>query len=136
MTSPSFAPLRLITVDTEDTVRIELHGDLDHDNAGMLLAQVTTQLAGRHDLEHLHLHCGGLDTTDSTGLSVLLMIRRRTAEAGVNLHLDDRPAKLDRLLETTGTLEYLTTPAPTDGIRPLRGDATSTARAPRPEGLG
>ncbi|MFE6165789.1 STAS domain-containing protein [Streptomyces sp. NPDC056486] len=117
MTTTPPSPLRLTTVDTEDTVRIELHGDLDHDNADHLLHAVTDKLAGHPRLGDLHLHCAGLDVIDSMGLSILLMIHRRTSAAGVRLHLDDRTAKLDRLLTLTGTLDHLT--APLTGQREL-----------------
>ncbi|WP_328826248.1 STAS domain-containing protein [Streptomyces sp. NBC_00252] len=110
MTTTPPAHLRLTTVDTETTVRIELHGDLDYDNADRLMTTVSGKLAAHPRLHDLHLHCGGLDVVDSLGLSVLLMIRRRTSEAGVRLHLDARSAKLERLLTVTGTLEHLTAP--------------------------
>ncbi|MER5967809.1 STAS domain-containing protein [Streptomyces sp. NPDC002057] len=105
--------LRLTTVGIQDSVRIEVHGDLDYDSADLLLEEATAQLAARPALTDLHLHCAGLGAVDSMGLSALLMIGRRTTVAGVRLHLDDRPANLDRLLELTGTLDYLTTPLPT-----------------------
>ncbi|MFD3411218.1 STAS domain-containing protein [Streptomyces cyaneofuscatus] len=105
--------LRLTTVDIQDSVRVEVQGDLDHDSADLLLEEVTAQLAARPALTDLHLHCADLGAVDSMGLSALLMIGRRTTVAGVRLHLDDRPAKLDRLLELTGTLDYLTAPLPT-----------------------
>lgn len=100
--------LRLTTVALEDGLRVEIDGDLDYDSADRLLETVTEQLAERPGLGRLHLHCAGLGVTDSMGLSILLMIRRRTTAAAVQLHLDDRPANLDRLLEITGTLEHLT----------------------------
>ncbi|MGW2401830.1 STAS domain-containing protein [Kitasatospora sp. NPDC001664] len=118
MTSSPLTPLRLTTVDAGHVLRMELHGDLDHDSADLLLDQVTARLAERPALEHLHLRCAGLDTVDSTGLSVLLMIRRRTDTASVQLHLDDRPARLERLLRVTGTLDHLTAVSPVgDGGR-------------------
>ncbi|WP_372346504.1 STAS domain-containing protein [Streptomyces sp. KL116D] len=42
------------------------------------------------------------------GLSVLLGLRRRTDEAGAALALSNRPPRLNRFLEITGTLDYLT----------------------------
>ncbi|MFD7876791.1 STAS domain-containing protein [Streptomyces sp. NPDC059766] len=131
--------LHLTTVDSEDTVRIEITGDLDYDHAGHLLDEVTAQLGSRPHLTDLHLHCAGVGTVDSTGLSVLLMIRRRTTAVGARLHLDDRTAMLDRLLDITGTLEYLTeTPPPAaapshqHGTEPLM--TKGTAQADRPTG--
>ncbi|MFF4098657.1 STAS domain-containing protein [Streptomyces sp. NPDC001903] len=110
MTTPPPEYLRLTRVDTGDRVRIELDGDLDHDTADHLVNAATAQLAARPGLGHLHLHFGGLGTIDSIGLSALLMIGRRTTEAGVRLHLEDRPANLDRILRLTGTFDHLTAP--------------------------
>ncbi|MFE3164217.1 STAS domain-containing protein [Streptomyces sp. NPDC059224] len=105
--------LRLTTAGAQDEVRIEIDGDLDFDNAGLLQDEATRLLTGRPGVKHLRLHCAGLGTIDSTGLSVLLMIHRRTTAAGVGLHLEDRPANLERLLDITGTLDLLTAPPPT-----------------------
>ncbi|MFC8700318.1 STAS domain-containing protein [Streptomyces parvus] len=123
--------LQLTTVDEQNSVRIELHGDLDHDNADLLVQEATDRLAARPALTDLHLRCARLGAVDSMGLSALLMIARRTAEAGVRLHLDDRPARLERLLSLTGTLGHLTAPPPT---RPPAPSATgaSTGAAPPP----
>ncbi|MDH6229034.1 STAS domain-containing protein [Streptomyces sp. MJP52] len=105
----TFPPsLHLTTVTAEDSVRIEITGDLDYDNAGLLLNEVTARLGARPRPGDLRLHCAGVGAIDSTGLSVLLMIGRRTASAGTRLHLDERPAMMDRLLDLTGTLEYFT----------------------------
>ena len=137
MTTPS-ARLRLTTVDTEATVRIELRGDLDYDNADCLLEAVTAQLAARPRLEDLHLHCAGLGVIDSMGLSVLLMIHRRTGLAGVRLHLDDCTPRLLRILTITGTLDPLTASPSTAASPPAdTGEAPSAgaeARAARPTG--
>ncbi|MDX3074048.1 STAS domain-containing protein [Streptomyces sp. MI02-7b] len=105
--------LQLVTASSEDTVRIEITGDLDRDNAELLSDEVTAQLDARPDLKDLHLHCAGIGAVDAMGLSVLLMISRRTTAAGTRLHLDDRSAKLDRLLDITGTLAHLTATTPT-----------------------
>ncbi|MFE9928556.1 STAS domain-containing protein [Streptomyces sp. NPDC005533] len=101
-------PLRLTYVDTVDTVRIELHGNFDYECADDLLDAVVRILADRTGMTDLHLHCGNLTAVDSTGLSTLLMIRRLTDTADVELHLVDRPVCLDRILELTGTLGHLT----------------------------
>ncbi|MFJ1901219.1 MULTISPECIES: STAS domain-containing protein [unclassified Streptomyces] len=113
-------------------MRIELHGDLDFDNADVLLEEVTTQLSARPGLKDLHLHCGGLGSVDSTGLSILLMIGRRTSAAGVRLHLDDRTVRLDRLLVVTGTLDYLTARLPNGVPEPWTSE--ENVRAARPTG--
>ncbi|WP_299531537.1 STAS domain-containing protein [uncultured Streptomyces sp.] len=126
-------------------LRVELHGDLDHDSADPLLSAVTEELAGRPGLSDLHLDCAGLGTIDSTGLSVLIMIRRRASEAGVQLHLDERGPALERMLAVTGTLRPLTetltsdgTPAATAAAReltpPVGGAASQQSRPSAPDG--
>ncbi|MFH9264767.1 STAS domain-containing protein [Streptomyces sp. NPDC017546] len=127
--------LRLTTLDSEDSVRIEAHGDLDYDSADLLVNEVTAQLSARPGLTDLHLHCAGLGTVDSMGLCALLMISRRTAAAGVRLHLDERPAKLDRLLDLTGTLDHLTAPPPTGTVRSsMTGEISTAVRPIGPDG--
>ncbi|MFI1931510.1 STAS domain-containing protein [Streptomyces sp. NPDC020330] len=127
--------LRLNTLDSEDSVRIEAHGDLDYDSADLLVNEVTAQLSARPGLTDLHLHCAGLGTVDSMGLCALLMISRRTAAAGVRLHLDERSAKLDRLLDLTGTLDHLTAPPPTGTVRSsMTGEISTAVRPIGPDG--
>ncbi|MFE4860509.1 STAS domain-containing protein [Streptomyces sp. NPDC056670] len=126
MSSFPSSHLRLTAVDTETTVRIDLRGDLDYDNADLLLDAATAKLAAHPRLSDLHLGCAGLGSIDSTGLSVLLMIRRRTDAAKVLLHLEDRTPALDRLLTITGSLEYLTA-LPTSAARQTSGPGESRA---------
>ncbi|SFF79453.1 anti-anti-sigma factor [Actinacidiphila alni] len=136
MTPTPFTGLRLTRVDADGTVRIEVSGDLDYDSADDLMTAVTAELAAHPQLDDLHLHFGGLGLVDSMGLSVLLMIHRRTTEAGVRLHLDDRTDDLDRLLALTGTLEHFTAdpdgaadPAPAAESRPDDGARADPARS-------
>ena len=53
----------------------------------------------------LHLDFSELTFLDSTALPRLLMLHRRTSQAGVALHLDHRPQFLDRVLQVTGLFE-------------------------------
>ncbi|MEU5370564.1 STAS domain-containing protein [Streptomyces sp. NPDC005951] len=112
MTTHPEQHLQLTTVDLQDGVRIEIRGDLDYLSADVLMEEATAQLADRSTLTDLHLGCADLHAVDSMGLSALLLIHRRITAAGVRLHLDDRPAKLDRLLSLTGTLEFLASAQP------------------------
>ncbi|MFH7595738.1 STAS domain-containing protein [Streptomyces racemochromogenes] len=123
MTSTPSAPLGLTYSASHGTVRVELSGDLDHLHADLLLEAVDEVLTVHAGLDHLRLDCAGLSAVDSSGLAALLMVRRRTGEAGVDLHLDARTVQLDRLLEVTGTLEYLLAPAagPQARLRTGRG---------------
>ncbi|MFE1479014.1 STAS domain-containing protein [Streptomyces cyaneofuscatus] len=126
----------LTTLDTQDSVRIEVHGDLDYDSADILVNEVTAQLTDRPGLTDLHLHCAELTAVDSMGLCALLMISRHTTAVGVRLHLDERPAKLDRLLDLTGTLDHLTAPPPTGTVKPsMTGESTMAIRPTGPDGL-
>jgi anti-anti-sigma factor len=106
---PAAAPLHLSTA-AEDarTLRVAVRGDLDYDTAEELLEAVDAGLTAYPGTRELRLDCGGLSHCDSMGLSVLLTVHRRTSAAGIRLRLDDRPQPLDRLLDVTGTLEFLT----------------------------
>ncbi|MGW5399369.1 STAS domain-containing protein [Streptomyces sp. NPDC003952] len=127
------SPLRLTYLDADDTVRIELHGDFDYERADDLLDAVVRILADRTGLKDLHLHCGNLTAVDSTGLSTLLMIRRHTDVAGVQLHIVDRPVCLDRILELTGTLPHLTAGRTGQGGQGASSPATRAEAAAREE---
>lgn len=86
---------------------LRVGGDLDYQSTGGLVTAVTDALAGPAVTE-LHLDFSELTFCDSAGLSGLLLIHRRTSTAGVHLHLDNRPAQLQRILDITGVLEHLT----------------------------
>ncbi|MEU3891444.1 STAS domain-containing protein [Streptomyces sp. NPDC029041] len=92
------------------SVRLALTGDLDYDSCAELLERVRTALDGGGDVRELHLDCRELRLVDSMGLSTLLQIHRSAGRDGIAFHLDDVGPALRRLLELTGTYEYLTTP--------------------------
>jgi anti-anti-sigma factor len=92
-TSPGSASLRVT-------------GDLDYETIDELV-NTTSQLLGRQvGLTDLHLDFSGLTFLDSAALSGLLLLRRRTSEAGVVLHLDNRPSFVDRVLHVTGVVGH------------------------------
>ncbi|MEU5208999.1 STAS domain-containing protein [Streptomyces sp. NPDC020742] len=101
------------------TAHLHVVGDLDYDTADDLLDLAVRQLSVQPALRDLHLDCARLTVCDSSGLSALLAIRRRTGAAGIRLHLDHRPRILERLLTVTGTLAHLTAP-------PAEGDEVTT----------
>jgi anti-anti-sigma factor len=84
-------------------------GDLDFETTGRLVDAVSTVIAEQLALREIHLDFTDLTFCDSVGLSGLIRVHRRAVAAGVQLHLDERPAHLNRILDVTGTLEYLTT---------------------------
>lgn len=85
-----------------------LSGDLVHLHAEQLLGAVDERLDHHGELRELWIDCEKLAACDSRGLSVLLMVRRRTESLGITLQLVNRTRLLDRLMERTGTAEYLT----------------------------
>ncbi|MYS39498.1 anti-anti-sigma factor [Streptomyces sp. KhCrAH-43] len=103
--------LHLTTTDFRDSVLVEIHGDLDYAGADRLVAEVASRLSEGTAPSELRLRCAHLGAVDSMGISALLMIRRLTTAAGVRLHLDDRPDKLERLLDLTGIRDHLTGPS-------------------------
>ncbi|MFE2537807.1 STAS domain-containing protein [Streptomyces sp. NPDC059371] len=92
--------------DSASAVHLDVHGYVDYESVEYFMAGAIAHLSAP-GLRALHLGCGGLNGLDSMGLSTLLMLRRRTDAAGVTLHLDHRSPALERLLEITGTLDYL-----------------------------
>lgn len=131
MTSLPSAPLGVTYSSSQEDVRVELSGDLDHRHADLLVEAVDRLLAAHPGLRDLRLDCSGLSAVDSSGLSALLMVRRRTDRAGAGLHLDGRTVQLDRLLEITCTLGHLT--APSAGERALRRTGGGTGRSGQTE---
>ncbi|MBN9792468.1 anti-sigma factor antagonist [Pseudonocardia sp. TMWB2A] len=91
-----------------DLATVAPAGDLDYATSDALTDAVAALLADRPGLRELRIDCAGIEYCDSYGLSSLLMIRRRTRAAGVELHLDNRAGALERLLRVTNTLEHLT----------------------------
>ncbi|MCX3291093.1 STAS domain-containing protein [Streptomyces sp. NEAU-H22] len=92
------------------TVRLALTGDLDYDTCGELLRRVRTALDGHREVTDLHLDCRELELVDSMGLSTLLEVHRSAGRDGIAFHLEGIGPALRRLLELTGTYEYLTSP--------------------------
>ncbi|MFG2976890.1 STAS domain-containing protein [Streptomyces sp. NPDC048331] len=131
MTNSPAAPLRLSSRHADDTLLVELRGDLDHRHADLFVETVGRALTGHRRPRTVRLDCAGLTTVDPSGLSALLMVRRRTDEAGAVLHLDGRPPQLERLLEQTGTLAHFTahpgsrTPRTAPGEDPTRTHSAS-----------
>jgi anti-anti-sigma factor len=98
--------LSLTITTTPRSACLRVAGDLDYLTIDDLVDTVA-QIMGQHgDLANLHLDFGGLAFLDSAALSGLLLIHRRTAAADVRLHLDHRPAFLDRVLHVTGLFSH------------------------------
>jgi anti-anti-sigma factor len=95
--------LTITTAERSATLRVS--GDLDYQTADDLV-EVGTKLLEQNDLSDLHLDFSATAFLDSAALSGLLMLQRRAAQSGVDLHLDHRPPFLDRVLQVTGLFSH------------------------------
>ncbi|MET8770481.1 STAS domain-containing protein [Streptomyces sp. NPDC004658] len=111
-----------VTVRRESTtLTVMVGGELDYDTSDDLLSEVSRQLTGgQPPPADVRLDFRELAYIDSSGLTALLMIHRRTSALGATLHLDNRPAHLDRVLHFTDVLDHLT--APPHGPRVQRAE--------------
>ncbi|GGT15650.1 STAS domain-containing protein [Streptomyces chromofuscus] len=92
------------------TVRVS--GELDYDTSDDLVETVVEHLTAEQSPPlDVRLDFGDLTWIDSSGLSALLMVHRRTSALGATLHLDNRPEFLERMLRITNVLGHLTGPA-------------------------
>jgi anti-anti-sigma factor len=105
---------------TARSASVRVVGDLDYATTGDFVDAVCELLAQQPTFVNLHLDFSELSYCDSAGLSGLLLIHGRASGAGIRLHLDHRPPFLDRILDITGMLEYLTTPPRQDARSPAR----------------
>jgi anti-anti-sigma factor len=96
--------LTLTTAPGSASVRVR--GDLDYETIDELVDTTSQLLSQQAGLTDLHLDFGGLTFLDSAALSGLLLLHRRTSQAGVILHLDNRPSFVDRVLHVTGVVGH------------------------------
>ncbi|MFJ3670477.1 STAS domain-containing protein [Streptomyces sp. NPDC090106] len=90
------------------TLVVRVSGELDYDTSDDLVATVTEHLtAPGTPPRAVRLDFTGLTLIDSSGLSALLMVHRRTRALGAALHLDNRPVMLERMLQMTNILDHL-----------------------------
>lgn len=110
MTDPHPTDFAVSVVREPHTLMVRLSGELDYDTSDDLTSAVAEHLAEPVPVHDVRLDFGELTWLDSTGLSALLMIHRRTSSLGARLHLDNRPDVLERMLRMTNVLEHLTAP--------------------------
>jgi len=91
---------------------MRLTGDLDYESVDEFVDTSSHLLAQQVDLVDLHLDFSELTFLDSAALSGLLLIQRRTSHSNVELHLDNRPPFLDRVLQVTGLFGHFITSDP------------------------
>ena len=85
---------------------VRVAGDLDYETADEVVEAASQLLARQVKLIDLRLDFSGLTFLDSAALSGLLLLQRRATQSGVQLHLDHRPAFLDRVLQVTGLYDH------------------------------
>ena len=81
-------------------VTVLVTGEVDLDTAPAVRDEVLRHL---HGGATVHLDLGDVTFMDSSGLHVLLATSRRAAEVGADLQLARVSARVQRLLELTGT---------------------------------
>lgn len=101
--------------ETDRSATVTVAGELDFVTTNTLVDYVSELLTANETLDDLRLDCADLTFCDSAGLSGLLNIHRQTSPAGIQLHLDRRPPHLERLLDITGILNFLTATPGTSG---------------------
>ena len=117
--------LTITTAARSASVRVA--GDLDYQTTDDLVEAASLLLTEQNTVSDLHLDFSELTFLDSAALSGLLMLHRRTSQAGVALHLDHRPQFLDRVLQVTGLFDHfdLTRSDAETGDPGLLGQASS-----------
>lgn len=90
------------TTTAPQSVSVRIPGDLDYETIDDLVDVASQLLTQPNELSDLHLDFSETTFLDSAALSGLLLLHRRTTQASIELHLDRRPAFLDRVLQVTG----------------------------------
>lgn len=90
---------------TPDRVIVALEGELDMASAPLL--QSTLEDRALASLPLLVLDLGQLQFIDSTGLRVVLAVRKLCAQRGQQLAVTRGSAQVERLLSVTGVAEHL-----------------------------
>jgi anti-sigma B factor antagonist len=97
--------LELESRPTGDGTRVVVRGEVDVATAPQLRDALSALVdAG---VTHIALDCRGLDFLDSSGIGVLIALRKRL-DTGGSLTLEAPPAHVRKVLELTGVTEYLT----------------------------
>jgi anti-sigma B factor antagonist len=84
-----------------DVIEVALHGDLDSSSAPAWRARLLAISATQPDVL-LRLRLGELEFIDSTGLGVLIGLRRHAVAGGGDVELVDVPDKVRTVLTVTG----------------------------------
>ena len=98
--------LGLVARREEDALQLTLAGDLDMSAAFKVEPQLD-RLVAEPDLRRLVLDVAAVEFIDSAGLGTLLSIRERTEQLGVEMHVVNVPAPVQRIFDLSGTSTLL-----------------------------
>ncbi|MEZ0074646.1 STAS domain-containing protein [Planotetraspora sp. GP83] len=118
------APVHLTRVPTDppgDVLVMALNGSLDFSNAERLRDDLQAALAPEHG--GLVLDMAGLDFCDSTGIRILLVIRKLLQERGGSVTLAGLNARLTRIFRVTGLIHAF-------AVHPGVAEALGSKRGP------
>ncbi len=82
---------------------VTMIGELDLANAPLLRTELLAGLAAGCD--HLTIDLGRLTFLDSSGMGVLVVVRKRAIESGGFVHLVSVPARVRQVLDRCGLTE-------------------------------
>ncbi|HSA53392.1 MAG TPA: anti-sigma factor antagonist [Yinghuangia sp.] len=121
MTTGSIPPLFTVrvTVPAPNRARVHVGGEIDMDSGPRIEALMYRQIDNGRI--HIEVDLGSVDFMDSSGIHLLLRVRRRALDAGGGLDLLAAGPRVVRLLEVAGLTEIL--PAPRRVVPALDGDA-------------
>jgi anti-anti-sigma factor len=92
-----------VTINGDDlTAIIQVTGDLAYGSTDVFVRTIADLTARARGLRHLRVDMAALSFFDSAGLASLLTAHSQAVAAGMELHLDNRPAQLNRVLDITG----------------------------------
>ncbi|WP_436777916.1 anti-sigma factor antagonist [Yinghuangia sp. YIM S09857] len=110
MTTGSNPPLFTVrvTVPAPDRARVHVGGEIDMDSGPRIEDLMVRQIAGGR--VRIEVDLGSVEFMDSSGIHMLLRVRRHAQEAGGGLDLLAAGPRVVRLLEVTGLTEILPVP--------------------------
>jgi anti-sigma B factor antagonist len=99
------ADLKLESRKTDDGATVVVRGEVDMATAPQLRDELVALVDG--GASRIVLDCRGLDFLDSSGIGVLIAVRKRLGDDG-SLTLEAPPAHVRKVLELTGVSEHVT----------------------------
>jgi anti-anti-sigma factor len=97
-----------VTIPAPDRARVHVGGEIDMDSGPRIEDVMARQIAGGR--VRIEIDLGAVEFMDSSGIHMLLRVRRQAMEAGGGLELLAAGPRVVRLLEVTGLTEILPIP--------------------------